>query len=670
MITTSLIRSYLSVFAREAEELLASRTALYVKQQAFFSRFMQPDFLAKVSWEEIRQLSFEMQTFHQHPMVGQKALGSPNHSLQTYRNAFIKLFHGAERIEGRINTFISEIKGFHLGATSELLSMVQPDSVSWITEPYRLALNQLGIRISPFQGNNPGAYFLEYQDKIIPVLEAYSTLFPHSQNLPLRIQVDLFLAFVSRQIDPIQSYHEEEPVIAESDLIRWPQYWQLSMAKSLESTGVVRLHLQEENIHELKMGDVIFIYHPESSLLSAGITSGKDAFLIEGSTWQREFHVLFQLPISEISSYFSDPSLRKLHGWPAIRKAILEHKPHFAETLRRLESGVSSLDLLERRETESITYKVKEETPMAVASPQPVYQSPSRPELTYAYANLQKEVLVDKESLQDIWDLWQLKKNLLIQGVPGVGKSFTAQRLAYAMLGYKDSPNLFHLQLHPSYSYEDFMMGFRPDGQGGFQLQKGIFYQVCEKARNHPEQPFVIILEEINRCNLSMVLGEALYLLEVDKRSPEQAVSLLYDTNPFYIPQNVYLIGTMNTADRTISSLDTAIRRRMVSWDLSPQFGEHFQTYLKKAGTPKSLLKAIALRIPDCNLRLREMAEFFSTPYQIGHSYFLPTKGEKLDWDAYVQKIRYEVAPVLREQLVQDVNEAEKMIQYLLTPIK
>ncbi|MEM9931972.1 MAG: AAA family ATPase [Bacteroidota bacterium] len=670
MIATSLIKSYLSVFALEAEELLGGRTALFHKQQAFIQGFSQPDFLSQASWEDIQQLLFEMQTFSHHPMVGQKALGAPHHSLQTYRNAFIKLFHGAEKPAERVNAFITALKGFHLGATSELLAMAQPETYSWITEPFRLALNQLGVDIQGFHGNDPGTYFSDYQKCILPIQEAYRGLFPNSQNLPLRVQVDLFLQYVARQIDPIQSFHREEPVIAESELIRWPQYWQLCLENSLETTGNITLELAEPNLHELKMGDVIFMYHLRSHQLSAGITSGKDAFLIEGNTWQREFHILFQLILPELVAYFQDSQLQKLDFWPVMRNAILTKQPHFEETLRRLESGVSSLDLLERREERPTVYTQPSPTRLPVLSEpqQPIKEDKAT--LPYSYADLQKDLLTDKESLQSIWDLWQQKKSLLIQGVPGVGKSFSAQRLAFAMLGFKDSPNLFHLQLHPSYSYEDLMLGYRPDGKGGFHLQKGMFYQVCEQARSRPEQPFVVILEEINRCNLSQVLGELLYLLEVDKRSPEHAVSLVYEPTPFYIPQNVYLIGTMNTADRTISSIDTAIRRRMISWELGPQFGESFQKYLKKAGTPKPLLRAIALRIPDCNLRLRELTHFFASPYQIGHSYFLPAKEEKLNWKAYEQIIRYEVAPVLRDQLAQDVDEAEKMIQYLLTPIQ
>jgi 5-methylcytosine-specific restriction protein B len=190
----------------------------------------------------------------------------------------------------------------------------------------------------------------------------------------------------------------------------------------------------------------------------------------------------------------------------------------------------------------------------------------------YGLAEALAELFIDEDKLEEILSLLRLKKNLILQGPPGTGKTFVSKRLAYALIGEKAPERVGMVQFHQSYSYEDFIQGYRPSGTG-FRLKNGIFYEFCEKAKSDPGDDYVFIIDEINRGNLSKVFGELMLLIEADKRGPEWGIPLTYsdDVNEaFYIPENLYLIGLMNTADRSLAMVDYALRRRFAFADLEP----------------------------------------------------------------------------------------------------
>jgi 5-methylcytosine-specific restriction enzyme B len=175
------------------------------------------------------------------------------------------------------------------------------------------------------------------------------------------------------------------------------------------------------------------------------------------------------------------------------------------------------------------------------------------------------ELFIGEDEFKKILQILKRKKNIILQGPPGVGKTFMAKRIAYAMMGFKDESRVEMIQFHQSYAYEDFIQGYRPTDDGHFNRCNGVFYEFCTRAKENPESPYFFIIDEINRGNLSKIFGELMMLIEHDKRGSNFEVSLTYartNESKFHIPQNLYLIGTMNTADRSLAMVDYALRRR------------------------------------------------------------------------------------------------------------
>lgn len=265
----------------------------------------------------------------------------------------------------------------------------------------------------------------------------------------------------------------------------------------------------------------------------------------------------------------------------------------------------------------------------------------------YDRGSFLNEVYINPEDYDTIVGLIKRKKNIILQGAPGVGKTFAAKRIAYSMMQEKDESRIKMVQFHQSYSYEDFIMGYRPN-ESGFELKRGPFYNFCKKAREDIKNDYFFIIDEINRGNISKIFGELFMLIEPDKRG--EKIQLIYSNEEFCVPPNVYIIGMMNTADRSLAMLDYALRRRFAFFEMKPAFTtEGFEAYMeiKSDYTFKKLINTVI----ELNKEIED-DDTLGAGFCIGHSYFCTDEKIDLKWMESV--INYEIIPLLREYWFDD----------------
>ena len=271
----------------------------------------------------------------------------------------------------------------------------------------------------------------------------------------------------------------------------------------------------------------------------------------------------------------------------------------------------------------------------------------------YTKDDFLKEVFMDGKDFDTLQHLIRMKKNVILQGAPGVGKTFCARRLAQAMMGEKDESRIALIQFHQNYSYEDFVMGYKPV-EGTFELQKGIFYKFCMLAANHPDKEYFFIIDEINRGNLSKIFGELLMLIEKDYRG--EKLTLAYKDEKFSVPGNLYLIGMMNTADRSLALIDYALRRRFSFFEMNPGFdSEGFKAYLK--GKNNERLNELVELVKELN---RQIAtdDSLGQGFEIGHSYLCT--GEIVTDEWLKEVVNYDILPMLQEYWFDNKSEVDR----------
>ena len=289
---------------------------------------------------------------------------------------------------------------------------------------------------------------------------------------------------------------------------------------------------------------------------------------------------------------------------------------------------------------------------------------PAKAVMKYTRENFLAEVFLSEDRYDNLRALLLDKQNIILQGSPGVGKTFSAKRLAYSILEEKDDSKVQLVQFHQNYTYEDFVMGYKPNEDGGFYLRPGVFYNFCKRAQQHPDGKYFFIIDEINRGNLSKILGELMMLIEKDYRG--ETLVLPYNQEEFSVPKNLYIIGMMNTADRSLAMMDYALRRRFSFFDMKPGFStDGFKAYQRSLAN-EDFAKLVSAII-DLN-KVIESDDSLGSGFCIGHSYLCNKTDVDRDWLKRV--VKFDIAPMLREYWFDNDTKFNNEVQKLKSIVK
>ncbi|MDO5531819.1 AAA family ATPase [Sutterella sp.] len=400
--------------------------------------------------------------------------------------------------------------------------------------------------------------------------------------------------------------------------------------------------------HEMKPGDVIYAKKGSNTILGRGVVISDYIFKVDGVLGRDTFRNVRKVTWTHCERWSASES---------IPMKTLTEVTNFPDYIAELEAHFGVIDD-EKPAAAAVASTAAVTAPEPAPEPEPEYT----PE-PYSPADFLSEVYMDESDYATLVRLIRRKRNVILQGPPGVGKTFAAERLAWSMIGAKDQRRVGLVQFHQNYAYEDFLMGWRPT-RDGFELRHGPFFEFCRRAEADPGRDYFFVIDEINRGNLSKIFGELLMLIESDKRG--KRVKLLYGEGTFTVPANVYLIGMMNTADRSIAIIDYALRRRFAFFDMKPGFSSRgFTEYL--AGLASDRMNRLVECVRKLNVEIRA-DETLGSGFEVGHSYFCGLSAD--DPGEIGEIVEYEIIPLVREYWYDDPDRASHWAEALRAAVR
>lgn len=572
----------------------------------FFRSFFTKENLEKASWEDFQQIGIHLHTLNTLPIARGNAFGKPNHELNYYRQQFINLLNDNLPLQERIKNF--KLAYFGNNSLGELLGYIFPNNYAIFNQRSSSALEILDISIETKRGKDFSEKFINFNNALTPLRQAYTEIVTVQTDLPLNLEIDQFLSWVEEKKANI-------PPIA-------PAYWAVG-ADWGRDQGIQISRFLEQGIWEDGYG----ASGKENNKHLLEAVKENDILILKSSATMGHGHLL---PVTIIKNI---GIVQKQNNWWSFNVNWLDipNLPYkvegksFRRTIEKIKDA-SLLDVIKRLINGEMLYS----NVSTVATP-------------------------------------DFPLNQILYGPPGTGKTYHTITKAVEIIDGQISPNyaenkkrfdelktkgqIKFITFHQNYSYEDFMVGIRPnlqDGQISYKLYEGPFKQIADHARKDSNNNYVLIIDEINRGNISKIFGELITLIEADKRAGNQhalSAPLLYQNEEFSVPNNLYIIGTMNTADKSIALVDIALRRRFVFEEMMPQ---------------ADLLNAVeGFNLSEWFSQLNQkITDLIDKDHQIGHSYFIgKTTKEELHHVFYQC-----ILPLLNEYFY---GEPEKLSQVI-----
>ncbi len=475
---------------------------------------------------------------------------------------------------------------------------------------------------------------LKQDNELVSLLKSQITedCYPDPELKTLTIDVGFYISrhWASQKDD---SSDDEEFSSEESENNGKSGYWWLNASWSPSSLQVGKVHDYPiycesgrkvrlfQNYLDARVGDPVIVY--ECSPIKQVTTLMKVSSASDGQ----------KVGFEKTESLSTPIDLEVLREYPELQNSEI------------FKNANSCLLRLTKDEFELIMDIIRNENPKGTEEEIP----------SYTRKEFLSEVYMTEDRYTRLTGLLMNRMNIILQGAPGVGKTFAAKRLCYSLIGKKDDSRIEFVQFHQNYSYEDFMMGYRPSGNS-FELKYGIFYRFCKKAENNPDKKFFFIIDEINRGNLSRIFGELLMLIEKNYRGT--SATLAYNGQPFAVPDNLYIIGMMNTADRSLAMIDYALRRRFSFLEMNPGFeSEGFRNY--RQSLENETFDELIQKIIQLNDEIRR-DKSLGKGFCIGHSYFCGRTKETCTDEWMQSVVDYDILPMLSEYWFDDDSRVQR----------